>query len=105
MTKDLQKIKEACWKANPKIMIASREMYGEECDCSSPIQLSDVLMALEHAYFEEGVGEQVYVGTDGQLFGLANTSPSRSLLPAIWELPKSLEDQKPEVWKFIASLL
>ncbi len=66
-----------------------------------PIQLADVLMAIE----KKCKNELYHIGTDGVIGVPLPINPMTTFVECVWDLSKNLDNQKPEVIDLLFELL
>ena len=110
---NLQKIREACIKANPDLVKRHCQCCGfEECDMSTtgcawyvgrPITFADVLLVMKETDPEKIWGIDI---SSGEFFGQSMSDGSPIYHKGIhWNLKETLENQSEETLSFIAELV
>jgi len=99
----LNKIREACVKANPEIVVYD---CGSPCHCHTrnerEIRLADVLLAIDG----ENELNPISVTSEGQFFQYDPEEGAIQLSRKYWTLRKdSLTDQSDECLEFLASII
>lgn len=107
----IDKITKACIKANPGIVIENTDdeksgKFAIQAYSCRPIQLADILLALDKVGSKEG--DKYLVSTDGTIYHEIMCSDCDEPLSFSfkgWNLTKSLEEQEEETLKFIAEII